>query len=208
MARKPSPLPVQVLLFLLVTLLGVATGNLSHSTGAFPWSLEFVRRQSLPLAGITLLLIIGVMVWQHRIEERLALPARPVWDSDRSPFPGLEAFTEQDSAVFFGRDAEVAELLDRLHPVIAAQANRLIAVVGPSGAGKSSLVQAGLVPQLRARRGGWIVVSPVVPGDHPLRSFARSLAAVCPECSIDGVPAPRFVDEVRTAALRPNARCW
>jgi hypothetical protein len=49
------------------------------------------------------------------------------------------------------------------------------------------------------------VVSPVVPGDHPLRSFARSLAAVCPECSIDGVPAPRFVDEVRTAALRPNA---
>src|ERR671917_2343729 len=112
MARKRSPLPVQVLLFLLVTLLGVATGNLTKSTGALPWGLEFLRRQSLPLAGVTVLLIIGVMVWQHRTEERLALPARPVWDSDRPPFPGLEAFTERDSAVFFGRDTEVTELLE------------------------------------------------------------------------------------------------
>jgi hypothetical protein len=141
MARKRSLLLVQVLLFLLVTLLGVATGNLTNSTGVLPGGLEFLRRQSLSLAGITVLLIIGVMVWQYRAEQRLVLPARPVWDSERSPFPGLEAFTEQDSAVFFGRDAEITELLDRLHPVVTTHANRLVAVVGPSGAGKSSLVQ-------------------------------------------------------------------
>jgi WD40 repeat protein len=205
MARKRSLLLVQVLLFLLVTLLGVATGNLTKSTGALPWGLEFLRRQSLPLSGVTVLLIIGVMVWQHRTEERLALPARPVWDSDRPPFPGLEAFTEQDSAVFFGRDAESSELLDRLHPVVAAAANRLIAVVGPSGAGKSSLAQAGVVPRLRKRRGGWIVVPPVVPGDHPLRSLHRSLAAAGSGHSTDEVPAERFVGELRTAHGRPNA---
>lgn len=34
------------------------------------------------------------MAWRHRVEERLALPAGPVEDSDRSPFPRLEAFTE------------------------------------------------------------------------------------------------------------------
>ncbi len=192
-------------MFLLVTLLGVATGSLNNSTGALPWGLEFLRRQSLPLAGVTVLLIIGVMVWQHRTEQRLALPARPVWDSDRSPFPRLEAFTEQDSAVFFGRDAEITELLDRLHPVVAAQANRLVAVVGPSGAGKSSLVQAGVVPRLRNRRGGWIIVPPVVPGDHPLRSLARSLAAAGSGRPTDEVQAPRFVDELRTAHRRPNA---
>src|SRR5579884_1679993 len=180
MTRKRSPLPVQVLLFLLATLLGAATNNLTNSRGPLPLGLEFLRDQSLPLTGVTVLLIIGVMVWQHWTEERLALPAHPAWDSDRPPFPGLEAFTEQDSAVFFGRDAEVTELLDRLHPVVAAQVNRLVAVVGPSGAGKSSLVQAGVVPRLRLRRGGWIVVPPIVPGDHPLRSLARSLAAVCP----------------------------
>jgi hypothetical protein len=80
-------------------------------------------------------LIVGLMVWRHVAEERLVLPARAVWKPDRSPFPGLEAFTEEDSAMFFGRDREIAELLERLHPVVAAGANRLIAVVGPSGAG-------------------------------------------------------------------------
>ena len=205
MARKRSPLLVQVLLFLLVTLLGVATGILTNNPDALPGGLAFLRRESLLLAGATVLLIIGVMVWQHRAEERLALPAGPVWDSDRSPFPGLEAFTEQDSVVFFGRDAEIAELLDRLHPVVAGQVNRLVAVVGPSGAGKSSLVQAGVVPRLRQRRGGWIVVPPVIPGDYPLRHLARSLAAACPGYSTEDVPGPHFGDELRTAARRPNA---
>jgi WD40 repeat protein len=214
MSRKRSLLLIQVLLFLLVTLLGVATGNLTKDAGHLPGPFEALRRGSLPLAGVTVLLIIGLMVWQHVTEERLALPARPVWDSDRSPFPGLEAFTEQDSAVFFGRDTEIAELLDRLHPVVAAQANRLVAVVGPSGVGKSSLVHAGVVPRLRLRRGGWIVVPPVVPGDHPLRSLARSLAAAHPRHPTDDLPAAlgvdaarllRFVDGLRTAYGRPSA---
>jgi WD40 repeat protein len=205
LSRKRSLLLVQVLLFLLVTLLGVAMGSLTRGTEALPWGLEIVRRGSLPLAGVIMMLIIVLMVWQHVTEERLALPTRSVWDSDRSPFPGLESFTEQDTAVFFGRDAEIAELLDRLHPVIAAQANRLIAMVGPSGAGKSSLVQAGVVPRLRQRRGGWIVVPPMVPGDHPLRSLVLSLAAACPGRTIGDVPAPRLVDNVRAAHGRPNA---
>jgi AAA ATPase domain len=156
----------------LVTLLGVATGNLTKITGALPWGLEILRRESLPLAGITVLVIIGMMVWQHWTEERLVLPVVGGWDSDRSPFPGLEAFAERDSAVFFGRNAEITELLDRLHPVVAAQVNRIVTVVGPSGAGKSSLAQAGVVARLRQRRGDWIVVPPVVPGTPRRRQRA------------------------------------
>ena len=177
MPRRHSPLLVQILSFLLGTLLAVALDTLANSTGDLPWGLELVRRQSLPLAGGTVLLIIGVMIWQHRTEQRLTSPAHPAWDSDRSPFPGLEAFTEQDSAVFFGRDAEIAELLSRLHPVVGGQAHRLVAVVGPSGVGKSSLVQAGVMPGLRQRRSGWIIVPPMVPGDHPLQSLAQAVAA-------------------------------
>ncbi len=206
MPRKRSPLPVQVLLFLSGILLALAIDNVANSTGVLPpWASELLQRGSLPLVAITILLIIGLMVWQHRIQERLTSPARPAWDSDRSPFPGLEAFTEQDSAVFFGRDAEITELLDRLHPVVAEQANRLVAVVGPSGAGKSSLVQAGVVPRLRQRRGGWIVVPPVVPGDHPLRSLARSLAAAGSTPSTDETPATRFTDELRATHGHPSA---
>jgi hypothetical protein len=159
MSRKRSLLLIQVLVFLLVTLLGVATGSVARGTGVLPWGLDLLRRGSLPFAGVIVVLIIGLMIWQHITEERLALPAQPLWKSDQSPFPGLEAFTEQDSAVFFGREAEITELLGRLHPVVAAQANRLIAVVGPSGVGKSSLVRAGVVPRLRLDRratdGAW-----------------------------------------------------
>ena len=65
--------------------------------------------------------------------------------------------------MFFGRDTEITEVVDRLHPVAATQANRLVNPLVSSGAGKSSLVQAGVVPWLRQRRGGWIVVPSVVP---------------------------------------------
>jgi WD40 repeat protein len=205
MSRKRSLLLIRVLLFLLVTLLGIATGNLARDKGALPWGLEFLRQGSLPLAGVIVALIIGLMIWQHATEERQAVRTRPAWNSNRSPFPGLEAFTEQDSAVFFGRGAEIAELLDRLHPVVETQTNRLVAVVGPSGVGKSSLVQAGVVPRLRQRRGGWIVVPPMVPGDHPLQNLASSLAATCSEYVTEDVPAPGFADDLRAAIRRPNA---
>jgi hypothetical protein len=58
---------------------------------------------------------------------------------------------------------------------------------------------------LRQRRGGWIIAPPVLPGDHPLRSLARSLAATCPRHPTEDVFASRFVDELRAAHGRPNA---
>lgn len=71
------------------------------------------------------------------------------WRGD-SPFCGLEAFDEDHAAVFFGRDAAVAALQQRL----AAQWRRrwpLVVLLGPSGSGKTSLVQAGLLPALRGQ---------------------------------------------------------
>ena len=59
------------------------------------------------------------------------------------PFRGLEAFDADDAHLFFGRDRETGELIERL------QRNGLIVVVGDSGSGKSSLVKAGLVPRFR-----------------------------------------------------------
>jgi eukaryotic-like serine/threonine-protein kinase len=65
------------------------------------------------------------------------------------PFPGLDAFTADDSAVFFGRTQALATLGDAL----SAQwqlGRGLILVLGPSGCGKSSFVQAGILPLLRS----------------------------------------------------------
>ena len=61
------------------------------------------------------------------------------------PYKGLVAFEPEDSGIFFGRDATVAALLDRLAD------ERLAAVVGASGTGKSSLV-ARRRARLAARR--------------------------------------------------------
>lgn len=93
----------------------------------------------------------------------------------RNPYKGLRAFDEADSDVFFGREALVNQLLDRMKD------GRFLAVVGPSGSGKSSLVKAGLVPQLR--KGGmlksdkWFIAN-LVPGGNPIEELATSLLSV------------------------------
>ncbi len=67
-----------------------------------------------------------------------------------APYPGLAPFGEQDARRFFGRE-EVTELISFL----AEQRPGLpLILVGASGAGKSSLLQAGLLPRLRAAAGG------------------------------------------------------
>src|SRR5271165_2283674 len=67
----------------------------------------------------------------------------------QNPYPGLRPFEIQESALFFGRDQQIAELMTRL------QRSRLVAVLGVSGSGKSSLVRAGLIPALqRTHLGG------------------------------------------------------
>ena len=95
------------------------------------------------------------------------------------PFVGLRAMTENEADRFFGREAEIAELVANL------RCNRLVAIVADSGAGKSSLAMAGLAPAYRggaladpARRGPddaiWHVVV-MRPGGDPLEGLRRGL---------------------------------
>ncbi|GGK57157.1 BTAD domain-containing putative transcriptional regulator [Ornithinimicrobium pekingense] len=70
------------------------------------------------------------------------------------PWPGLASYDVQDADSFFGRDAEVAECLERL------DRTGLLAVVGPSGSGKSSLVRAGLAARLRHLGRQVVVLTP------------------------------------------------
>ena len=102
------------------------------------------------------------------------------WDPTRSPYPGLESFSGDDAAVFFGRDHEIDRLLELLQPTLQRGAGRFVAVVGPSGSGKSSLLRAGLLPRLERLQRRWIVLPPLRPGQHPTSNLAHSLVAgVC-----------------------------
>ena len=108
-----------------------------------------------------------------------------------NPFVGLKAMTEADTDRFFGRNEEIAGLVDKLKP------HRLIAIVADSGAGKSSLAQAGLIP---AFRGGklsdmagrepddrlWHVVV-MRPGRDPIEGLKRGVTEAAERlgCSAD-----------------------
>jgi WD40 repeat protein len=195
-------LVIQIMLFLVLTTLGVATDYLTNDDVPASPMLELLRRASFPVAAVLLVVVISLMVWQHKTDEDL-LAAQPHWDSERPPFPGLEAFTEDDAGVFFGREAEIAGLLERLHPVLETRERRIVVVVGPSGVGKSSLVFAGLLPSLRQRRAGWILMPPIVPGDRPVKNLARSLAMMSPEHSAGGILAR--LSEGKLSSLLPDS---
>ncbi|GHO60386.1 serine protease [Ktedonobacter robiniae] len=79
--------------------------------------------------------------------------------SDLCPYRSLEAFTEVDSAFFFGRGWIIDELVASLK-----EEQRFLAVFGPSGCGKSSLIprlRAGAIP--RSDRWAILVTRPTDP---------------------------------------------
>jgi DNA-binding winged helix-turn-helix (wHTH) protein len=100
---------------------------------------------------------------------RFPVPERPSrFEGDRSPYPGLAAFTEADAEFFFGREDEVAKMWRKL------TSRRLLAVIGPSGVGKSSFLRAGVIP---ARPEGWGVII-CQPGEAPFPALARALVPI------------------------------
>ncbi len=95
----------------------------------------------------------------------------PELDDARCPYLGLEAFREEKSNLFYGRQRLLEKLVNHL------KENRLLAVVGSSGSGKSSVVLGGLLPSLKvgALPGSenWQYYSPMVSGVNPLENLAR-----------------------------------
>lgn len=67
-------------------------------------------------------------------------------------YPGVKPFEMEDSDIFFGRDSDRANLLDRI------SLEKVVVLFGKSGYGKSSLLNAGLLPALRAEESLPIVV--------------------------------------------------
>lgn len=114
-------------------------------------------------------------------------PPAPAAPRVRNPYKGLRAFGEDDRDDFHGREALVGALAQRLDE------ERFLALVGPSGSGKSSLALAGLVPALRRRATGRVLVVTMSPGTHP---FAHLEAALAAATGGDGPPLRRRGDDL------------
>ena len=105
------------------------------------------------------------------------------WPDGRSPFPGLQPFDTDLHRVFFGRNAEVAQLTARLRSPAGFADGTMLLIVGPSGCGKSSLVRAGLLPAM-ALEPDWELLPPITPGVDPVGTLARELAHAAKESGL------------------------
>lgn len=147
------------------------------------------------------------------------------------PYRGLRYFRREDADRFFGRDSEVLEAVQKLgyaedfRPAaesVTGQAYqgsryyRWLQIHASSGAGKSSLMRAGLLPKIEQgvlwRRTGyadWLILEPMMPGEHPLEMLAEKLARAFPEQGM-GVWLDQISDPDKPAALahalRPSAK--
>ena len=119
------------------------------------------------------------------------------WDIDKegSPYPGLMHFTRKYARVFFGREAEVREILDQ----IQKPEGRFIIISGDSGVGKSSVVDAGILPRLEdggLPGGEPCVCVRMVPGQGS-QPFAALMTAVGAYATRAGLRPDTIVEDLK-----------
>lgn len=123
------------------------------------------------------------------------------------PYPGLAPFTRGQAQWYWGRQRQVAELIDRLDG--RRHGGGPLVVVAPSGAGKSSLFQAGLIPALSSGRlpgagsREWpcLVFTPTA---HPITRVAECIASVV-GTDPGGIAAELSADPGRGSAILRGA---
>jgi len=125
------------------------------------------------LEDVTLLEGLASALAPKRVEPLAEDEPHPA-QGEISPYRDLQPYREEDALAFFGQQ----ELVKRLEALVRVQS--FTALMGPSGCGKTSLVQAGLLPRLRAegesKQREWVFVT-VWPGGDPLSRLCSALAS-------------------------------
>ena len=117
------------------------------------------------------------------------------------PYPGLRPFEEREQRLFFGRDRQIKEILQRL------ERSSFAVVIGGSGSGKSSIVNAGVIPSLRKKqlrgRGDFWLTARFSPLNRPLESLAGALAELIEPKP--GQTLPDIIAEIQQTLLETNS---
>jgi len=91
----------------------------------------------------------------------------------KNPFPGLRPFKYEESHLYFGRENQIDEVLDKLAK------NRFVSIIGTSGIGKSSFIYCGIFPVLYGdyptdTSSKWEIFT-MRPGVSPIKNLAKAL---------------------------------
>jgi hypothetical protein len=177
-----------------VTIVVLSAAYMNDRWAAFGEQLTAYASMAKDVHGVLLPLLLEDCKLTMHVQSLVKLdfrdPSRTSWDAEidrlrgyldrpsvpepdlACPYPGMRPFTEGDAARFFGRDAELDDIVHRLR-----HGERAIYVIGASGSGKSSLISAGLVPRLARGVEGLprFYVRSFRPGERPLGRLAAAL---------------------------------
>lgn len=119
-----------------------------------------------------------------------------------NPFVGLRPFDATESHLFFGRDRQIKDILQKLHT------NRFLAIIGSSGCGKSSLIRAGVIPKLQGgflteQRDYWLIAT-MRPSGDPLLHFIEAITGTAdsPEAIMNDIKFQIAPDSLKTMGVR------
>jgi WD40 repeat protein len=129
-----------------------------------------------------------------------AVPAPETVDA-QNPWPGLEAFKEEDHNFFHGRETEIEEL----HRLV--QRERLTVLFGVSGLGKTSLLQAGLFPAMRNENVFPVRIRLNYSEGMPALS-TQIEEAITREAASNNIETPRFEGTLWESFHRDDAHFW
>jgi Cdc6-like AAA superfamily ATPase len=126
----------------------------------------------------------------------LKLLVETLFESPR-PYKFLDPFGPADKRLFYGRDQDLQTLREML---TETQPKLPVILYGASGTGKTSLLQAGLLPELRT--GGHAAVFVRMGDDEPTAAIK---AALVRECNLDpGIQEQPLLDGVQAATTAPG----
>src|SRR5205085_9360772 len=130
-------------------------------------------------------------------DDREAAPTQP----SARPYKFLDYYTERDTQLFFGREAEVESVASQI------VAQRSFILHGRSGVGKSSLLRAGLMPRLKAAgHHVFVIRSFTDPLHQMMAALAHLLNDEVPRATFDETSsAPAEASSMNNALMQSGA---
>ena len=129
-------------------------------------------------------------------------PWPPDDEPTRAPYRGLQALTEKDAAIFFGRDAQITAGLDSLRQMRAGSPKTILTIAAASGAGKSSFLKAGLLARLLRDTEDYLVLPTVRSGRDALTGDTGLLRALSlKDADIDDASLAAHLDGLRKGVV-------